>query len=204
MGYIRFENIVKNFGNTQVLKNINLDIEKGQLVTLLGPSGCGKSTLLRLACGLLPPDSGRIIGTENRFSYVFQENRLLPWYTARQNIELVCRRRSAEYWLEAVGLKAFGDTLPSALSGGMRRRVALARALAADGQIYLFDEPFTGLDAERREEIISLIRQYTAGHLCLYTSHDSMEAKKIAAEVLYFTGPPLQPISPLYKNNFDK
>lgn len=201
---LQFLHVSKTFKNLPVLQDFSFCFEQGKSYCLMGPSGCGKSTLLRLACGLLPPDSGRIIGTENRFSYVFQENRLLPWYTARQNIELVCRRRSAEYWLEAVGLKAFGDTLPSALSGGMRRRVALARALAADGQIYLFDEPFTGLDAERREEIISLIRQYTTGHLCLYISHDSLEAEKIAAEVLYFTGPPLQPISPLYKNNFDK
>ena len=101
---LQFLHVSKTFKNLPVLQDFSFCFEQGKSYCLMGPSGCGKSTLLRLACGLLPPDSGRIIGTENRFSYVFQENRLLPWYTARQNIELVCRRRSAEYWLEADGL----------------------------------------------------------------------------------------------------
>mgnify|MGYP002573507062 FL=1 len=189
---LQFLHVSKAFASLSVLQDFSFSFEAGNSYCLMGPSGCGKSTLLRLACGLLQPDSGYITGTENHFSYVFQENRLLPWYTARQNIELVCRRRSADYWLDAVGLKAFADALPETLSGGMRRRIALARALAADGHIYLFDEPFTGLDTERREEIIALIHQYTTEHLCLYTSHDPLEAEKVADQVLNFSGPPLQ------------
>ena len=159
---LQFLHVSKAFASLSVLQDFSFSFEAGNSYCLMGPSGCGKSTLLRLACGLLQPDSGYITGTENHFSYVFQENRLLPWYTARQNIELVCRRRSAAYWL------------------------------AADGYIYLFDEPFTGLDTERREEIIALIHQYTTGHLCLYTSHDPLEAEKVADQVLNFSGPPLQ------------
>lgn len=196
MTQLQFSHVSKKFGSLPVLQDFSHSFAEGQRYCLMSPSGSGKSTLLRLACGLIAPDGGSILGADGKsFSYVFQEDRLLPWYTAKQNIALICRRRTPEDWLEDVGLSAFANALPATLSGGMRRRIAIARALAADGDIYLFDEPFTGLDEELREQIISLIRRYTADRLCLFTSHDAQEAGRVASHILQFDGPPLHLLS---------
>ena len=158
----------------------------------MGPSGCGKSTLLRLACVLLTPDGGRLSGQAQRFSVVFQDNRLLPWYSARENLAVALRRGTPEEWIRQIGLSAFADARPGDLSGGMCRRLAIARALAADGDAYLFDEPFSGLDADNRQKMLRLIRISAEGKLCLFVTHSTEEACEIGGVRLSFSGPPLR------------
>ena len=150
-------------------------------VTVMGPSGGGKTTLLRTVAGLLPPLKGRIEGTEGKkTAFLFQEDRLLPWLSARKNVELAGGAGAAEEWLRAMEIEDM-DMLPEKMSGGMRRRVALARALAFGGDILILDEPFKGLDLELRERIAGRIRG--SAPFILMAAHDPEEARLMGAEI---------------------
>ena len=181
MGYIRFENIVKNFGSTQVLKNINLDIEKGQLVTLLGPSGCGKSTLLRCLAGLETVTSGKIwldgkeiTNVEPRkrdIGMVFQQYSLFPNLTVEKNVAFGLQLKKMQKnqidtkvkeMLEIVGLGDKGKSYPSQLSGGQQQRAALARAIVTEPKVLLLDEPLSAIDALLRKSLQMEIRRIQA------------------------------------------
>jgi NitT/TauT family transport system ATP-binding protein len=167
---IRVEQARKRFGNTvQVLDGLDLDVREGETICVLGPSGCGKTTLLRAMHGLIPLDSGRVeIGGETvtrprrDVAMVFQHFGLFPWKTAWQNVaygvELAGvataeRRRRVERCLEVVRLQGFERSYPYQLSGGMKQRVGLARALALEPRVLLMDEPFGALDAQTREQL---------------------------------------------------
>lgn len=193
MADLTFLNVSKSFNGLPVLENFSYTFREGERYCLMGPSGCGKTTLLRLACGLTNPDAGTISGGMGKCAYVFQEDRLLPWYTVRQNIALVCRRKDADFWIKAVGLDGFADALPTALSGGMRRRAAIARALAADGDFYLFDEAFTGLDTDAKASLYNIVLTHTADKLCLFTSHDPAEAAAVKAICVHLPGKSMYP-----------
>ena len=153
---LRFTGVGKRFDTgTEALAGVDLSVAPGEFVSVVGPSGCGKSTLLRLASGLSDPTSGRIELRSDRIAYVFQDPTLLPWRSALANVELVTelhrmpkaqRRSMARRALETVGLAGFERQLPAHLSGGMRMRVSLARALVLDPDVFLFDEPFGALD----------------------------------------------------------
>ena len=151
------------FGAHRVLCKVNFTLEAGGCVVLTGPSGAGKSTLTRIMTGLLRPQEGSAHLTVRRVGFVFQEPRLLPWRTALQNVLLPCdahqpeARRYALEMLEAVGLGRATSLLPGELSGGMRQRVSLARALAVRPDLLILDEPFTGLDGPLREDMKALI-----------------------------------------------
>ena len=151
------------FGAHTVLRNVNFTLEAGGCVVLTGPSGAGKSTLTRIMTGLLRPQEGSARITVRRVGFVFQEPRLLPWRTALQNVLLPCdahqaeARRYALEMLEAVGLSGAASLLSGELSGGMRQRVSLARALAVRPELLILDEPFTGLDGPLREDMKTLI-----------------------------------------------
>ena len=132
------------YGETRVFDGLELTIPENAILT--APSGSGKTTLLRLIAGLLTPEAGEITGVPERVSFLFQEDRLLPWASALKNVELVCPRARALEMLTALGLEEKADKRPPRLSGGERRRVALARALCADGSLLLLDEPFKGMD----------------------------------------------------------
>ncbi|MBQ3577591.1 MAG: ABC transporter ATP-binding protein [Firmicutes bacterium] len=154
---MKLENITVRYADKLVLDRFSLDIGSG-VTCLSGPSGCGKTTLLRVAAGLLIPDEGTVTGRPSRISFMFQEDRLFPWLTALENIELVCRDRDkALRCLEAVELGSEAGSLPSSLSGGMKRRVALARALAFECGLLLLDEPFKGMDPDLTRRLIPLI-----------------------------------------------
>lgn len=169
---ILVENVSKNFGSFKALDNINLEIRKGSLVSLLGPSGSGKSTLLRAIARLEPPDSGKIWISgedatyksiqERKIGFVFQHYALFKHLTIRENIAFGLKIRKASQnrtkarvreLLELIQLNGLGDRYPSQLSGGQRQRVALARALAVEPQVLLLDEPFGALDAKVRKEL---------------------------------------------------
>jgi len=156
MKYI-LKNISKSFGELTVFRGFNMEVEENKIISILGPSGCGKTTLLNLMSGILKPDSGEIVGFEDkRISYLFQEPRLLKWKTAYENIDFVLkdvmakeeREKSIEKYLKAMDLWEYRNYYPKEMSGGMKQRVAMARAFAYPSDVLLMDEPFNSLDME--------------------------------------------------------
>ncbi|MEM5781240.1 MAG: ATP-binding cassette domain-containing protein, partial [Lawsonibacter sp.] len=146
---ISAERLTLSFGSKEVLKNFSLSLPSSGITALRGPSGCGKTTLLRVLAGLEIPQSGRVAGLDPaQTAFLFQENRLFPWRTVGQHLtDVLPARRQGEspLWLELVELTGEEQTYPAALSGGMGRRLALARCLALSGTLYLLDEPFAGV-----------------------------------------------------------
>jgi NitT/TauT family transport system ATP-binding protein len=194
-------NVSKSFGRVEALRRVTLDIRPNTFVTLVGPSGCGKTTLLRMLNGLITPDDGEIlIGGEaprpgSHMGFVFQSFRLLPWRTIRENVSFPCeiggmaakeRADRADRYLEMVGLKRFADSYPSELSGGMKQRAALARALIAEPQYLLMDEPFASLDAQTREFMqIELMRIWQhRKSIVVFVTHSVDEAVMLSDRIV--------------------
>lgn len=180
------DNLVKRFGEKTVLDHFSCVLPDEGTVFISGRSGAGKTTLLRLLMGLLSPDGGTISGLENRrITAVFQENRLLDNRTVLKNLRLVCPRGTSDKLfsrlLADVGLAGEEQTPVRLLSGGMQRRVALVRALAAPGDVLVLDEPFKGLDEVTKAQAIRLVRQHAPGRLILLVSHDEEEARALNA-----------------------
>ncbi len=201
--------IAKSFGESQVLRNIDLDLAPGEVVALLGPSGCGKTTLLRIAAGLLAASSGRMQIAGNRvvdgsgfnappeargIGMVFQDYAIWPHLSVLENVAFPLRMRKlgrndretrARRALDRVGLSHLSDRLPGTLSGGQQQRVALSRAIVAEPPLVLFDEPLSNLDRELREglalEIGTLLRELRLS--AIYVTHDQSEAFTIADRV---------------------
>ncbi len=172
------------YGDTPILREVSLSLPKSGAVCFTAPSGGGKTTLLRLIAGLEHPQSGTIRCDATRVAVVFQENRLLPWLTAEQNVALACPGEDSLPYLEAVELTEARDKYAAQLSGGMQRRVALARALAFGGDLLLLDEPFTGLDSELRERIAAAVKtRFGTGCIVLIT-HSPEEAALLGAQVV--------------------
>jgi NitT/TauT family transport system ATP-binding protein len=186
-----------------VFTDLNLTVEPGEFVAVLGPSGCGKSTLLNLLSGFLQPDRGtiRIQGETVRpehpsLGYIFQSPQLFPWLSVIDNVRFGLRMDGrldpaaqldkARYYLQVVGLAAVAEHFPHQLSGGMRQRVSLARALATEPKLLLADEPFSALDAMTRrhmnEELLRLREQF--GQTILFITHDIDEAVFLADRVI--------------------
>ena len=174
-----------SYGKVPVFRDFSLEIP-GPSAVLMGPSGCGKTTLLRLVAGLLRPDAGTVRGAEGPVSFLFQEDRLLPWFPAEENVAAVLpkeRRGEAAEWLRRVELPEESlAALPSALSGGQQRRVALARALAYGDGLLILDEPFKGLDAELAKRMIALILEQKRP--LLVSTHSLEEARLLGGTVL--------------------
>ncbi|MFF9567185.1 ABC transporter ATP-binding protein [Streptomyces sp. NPDC014685] len=201
----RITHVSKSFGGPQgqqlVLDDITLDVAPGEFVTLLGASGCGKSTLLNLVAGLDRPTSGSIETPGGRPALMFQEHALFPWLTAGKNIELALRlrgvarperRAEAERLLELVRLGGAYSKRVHELSGGMRQRVAMARALAQDSQLLLMDEPFAALDAITRDVLHDeLTRIWRETNLSvLFVTHNVREAVRLAERVVLLSSRP--------------
>ena len=171
---IRVRDLSLSYGDKAVLEHFSLDIPLDGLTALTGPSGGGKTTLMRMLAGLETPQSGAVTGLDpKRTAFLFQENRLLPWRTAAQHITDVLpreRRGEAAKWLAFAELTGEEDRLPGQLSGGMARRLALARCAALGGDALLLDEPFTGVDQERRGRILD--RLQALGTPVLLASHE--------------------------------
>lgn len=163
---VEMRSVCKRFGKRPVIVDFDFTVDKGEVMGLLGPSGIGKSTLLRMIAGLEKPDVGNIRVRSSHIGFVFQEDRLLPWDTALDNVVLPLRalgmdrlaaREQARFYLERMELAEFEKAYPHELSGGMRQRVSLARALAVAPDILLLDEPFTGLDRELKGTMRGLL-----------------------------------------------
>ena len=207
---LRLAGVSHTYGETEVLRDINLDIPSGQIVCIVGPSGCGKSTLLRMLGGLEQPTSGQVLqlgtppaGCLNPLTYVFQDFALLPWRSVRGNVALVledhsldaaARARIIDDVLARTKLTEFSDALPKQLSGGMKQRVAIARALAVNPAVMLMDEPLSALDSQTREllmdDLISLwTRQpFTA----VYVTHNLAEAVRLGHRIVVLSRRPGQ------------
>ena len=165
-----------------ILKDFSLSLPDGGRLCLQGASGAGKTSVLRLAMGLEKPRRGSVtLASGVRISAVFQEDRLLPGRSALENVALVSSRESAALWLGKFGITD-PDTLPGMLSGGMQRRVALARAMAYGGELLILDEPFKGLDEALREKVIREIRGVFP--LTVVSTHDSSDAEDLNASVI--------------------
>ena len=183
------EQIVRTFGDRNVLDHLDLTIDDDELVVLLGPSGCGKSTLLRLLAGLDKPDGGRIEVPAKR-AVVFQADRLLPWQRVLRNVTLGLRGPDADERarkaLSEVNLAGREKAWPKQLSGGEAQRVALARALVAEPELILLDEPFASLDAITRVRMHDLIRALRIKHHAsmLLVTHDVDEAIALADRIV--------------------
>lgn len=181
---LKLENVSFAYDTTPIVTDVSLTVENGQAVCLFGPSGCGKTTLLRLIAGLETADGGRI-ERPDRVAMVFQENRLAPWLTVRENLQLITDDENAvTAALQAVSLWEDADRYPSELSGGMQRRVALARALAYGGDLLILDEPFNGLDDVLKTKIATALRERFSAAPIVLVTHSTEEAALFHATVI--------------------
>ena len=201
MSLLRIAQVGRRFPTgTEALRDVNITIEAGDFVALLGPSGCGKSTLLRLIAGLDAPDTGALhwgdgAPAPGEIGYVFQDATLLPWATAAENVFLPLRLRGiawaaasaeVEAALARVGLAGFAGARPRELSGGMRMRVSIARALVGRPRLLLMDEPFAALDEFTRhalqDDMLALWRD--AGCTVVFVTHSIYEASFLARRIV--------------------
>jgi NitT/TauT family transport system ATP-binding protein len=209
MPLLELKNVSKSFphakGNLQVLDAMTFGVDEGQLIAIVGPSGCGKSTMLRIINGLTPPTTGQVLykdrqvdGINLECALVFQSFALMPWLTVKANVELglearglppaACEQRSSIY-IDKVGLDGFEEAYPRELSGGMKQRVGLARALAVEPRVLLMDEPFSALDAltaiTLREELLEIWQSPDMPvHTIIMVTHIIEEAVELADRIL--------------------
>ncbi|MEB2870395.1 ABC transporter ATP-binding protein [Pseudomonas rhizosphaerae] len=180
----------KAFGDTLVLRDVELQLQPSEVVSLLGPSGCGKSTLLRIAAGLDRDYSGELNSAGESVAFVFQEPRLMPWLDVARNIGFHDDARYDKAWvgqlIDEVGLSGFAQALPKALSGGMAQRVAIARGLYSRPKVLLLDEPFSAVDAFTRMKLQDLLLDLARRHdiALLLVTHDVDEALYLSDRVL--------------------
>ena len=205
---LEFRGVSKAFGAYTAVRDVNLSVAEGEFITLVGPSGCGKSTLLNMVAGLFPATQGSVTyrgqevsGINSRVGYMTQADHLLPWRTVEGNIRIpleIAGLSRAEInakvseLVALVGLKGFEKNYPNQLSGGMKKRTALARLLAYDPETLLFDEPFAALDAQLRLKMQMELRRI-AGQLkktILFVTHDLDEAVALADRCVVFEGRP--------------
>ena len=198
---VSVKGIYKNYGDVEALRDMSLDFPKGQLTSLLGPSGCGKTTLLKIIAGLLAPNQGEVyvngqIVTEpgpDR-AFVFQDFALMPWASVLRNVAFGLELRKvpkserediARKYIKDVGLDGFENSFPHELSGGMRQRVGLARALSVDSPVLLMDEPFSAVDEQTRrkfqEDLLQLVKEESKTFI--FVTHSIEEAVYVSDQV---------------------
>ena len=192
---IKLENITLRYGGKLVLDRFSLELPGRGFTALSGPSGCGKTTLLRVLAGLAAPECGTVSGIDPaRTAFLFQEDRLLPWRTVRQHIADVlprARRGEVGKWLAFAEMEGEGDACPAGLSGGMARRLALARCAALGGELLLLDEPFAGVDPARTARMLERLRALDVP--VVLASHQS-QVLSACERMIALDGPPPVPI----------
>ncbi len=193
------KNIYKSYGEKEVIQNLSLDLPESGSVCFFGKSGIGKSTIFNIIAGLEKPDSGQILGlNDKKIAYVFQDDRLIKWLSTFENVSAVLKTKDklektkcVKYWLEKFGLLEYTDAKPNKLSGGMKRKLAIARALAFDGDIILFDEPFKGLDDNTKKSVVDVIKQHSNDKLLIFITHDMGEIFSLSGTVYHFKEMPI-------------
>ena len=198
---VSVKGIYKNYGDVEALRDMSLDFPKGQLTSLLGPSGCGKTTLLKIIAGLLIPNQGEVYVNDQIVTepgpdraFVFQDFALMPWASVIRNVAFGLELRKvakserediARKYIKQVGLDGFENSFPHELSGGMRQRVGLARALSVDSQVLLMDEPFSAVDEQTRrkfqEELLQLVKN--ENKTFIFVTHSIEEAVYVSDQV---------------------
>jgi NitT/TauT family transport system ATP-binding protein len=205
---LSLQDVGKRFGANTAVEGVTLNVAAGTFVSFVGPSGCGKSTLLNIIAGLTPPTGGRVevfgellTGINRRASYMFQQDALLPWKTVLGNIQFGLTMRgqngreaqeNAQAWLERVGLVGFGNHYPYQLSGGMRKRAAMAQCWIVHPDLILMDEPFSALDVHTRLRMESeILGLWTgSGQTVVFVTHDLEEAIALSDHVWLLSAGP--------------
>lgn len=219
---VKFTGMTKRFvtadgGTYTAVQDVDLEVPRARFVAVVGPTGCGKSTLLNTAAGLMSPSSGTVhidgellTGINNRAAYMFQQDALLPWRSVLDNVTLGLRVRGVaaaerehlgREWLERVGLGTFASAYPHQLSGGMRKRVAVAQTWIVDPDFFFMDEPFSSLDVQTRQLMEDeLLRLWTgSGKTVLFVTHDLDEAISLSDEVVLLSAGPASSIVGTYR-----
>lgn len=185
---IVMEKLTKSYGQKLALPPFSCRVEPGEIVCLLGQSGCGKTTLLRLLLGLEAPTGGTVTGLPDRISAVFQEDRLCPAFSAVTNVSLALGRQVPREDIVALLVElGLGDALQKPvreLSGGMQRRVAIARSLLCPADLFVMDEPFKGLDEDTRRQVMDTVLARTGGKTLLVVTHDPEEAAYLGGRIV--------------------
>ncbi len=212
MKMVEVKNVSYSFDeNTSVIGDVSFDVEKDEFVSLIGPSGCGKSTLLRIIAGLIKPSGGKVLymgkkveGTNNGMSFVFQDFALLPWLTNLENVKLGCSglilsekeaEKKSSVLLDNLGLTGFENSYPNVLSGGMKQRVGIARALVSNPRVLLMDEPFSSLDELTAETLRSDILYHLKNknlpvNAVVMVTHNVEEAIELSDKVVILSKKP--------------
>jgi NitT/TauT family transport system ATP-binding protein len=199
---VELSQVSKSFGPLQVIHRLDLTIDRQDVISLIGPSGCGKSTTLRVIAGLEQVDMGMVKRRFSQPAFVFQEPRLLPWQTALENIQFVLydrvpdreeRQRIVNHYLELMGLEKFARFYPAQLSGGMKKRVSIARALAIEPDLILMDEPLSDLDLPLRLLLIENLRRILIedSRTVVYVTHDIRDALLLSHNIYVLTAKPM-------------
>ncbi len=183
---IKLLNINKAFENVNVLNSFSLSINDGETIALMGKSGEGKTTILNIIAGIIKADSGDITGVPKNISMVFQENRLLNEFSGLDNIVHTCGSSPDEIikHFKLVGLDGWEKNPVNEYSGGMKRRVAIVRAIIAKSDLILLDEPFKGLDLDTKSKVINYVREHIGDRICIIVTHDELEADMLKANRL--------------------
>ena len=176
---MKLENITKSFNGKEIISEFTRDIPNGKITYIMGASGIGKTTLLRIIAGLDTDFSGNI-EKSGKIAYVFQEPRLFPALTVKENVEIVGGTNDSKDILSTVELDGCENMMPNELSGGMKMRLSIARALYSDADIYLMDEPFSALDDETKNRIVPKIFDFLKGKTVIIVSHSLDEAASYA------------------------
>ena len=219
---VSVSNLSKNYGEVEALRDMSLEFPRGQLTSLLGPSGCGKTTLLKIIAGLLEPSSGTVKvngetvkGPGPDRAFVFQDFALMPWASVLKNVSFGLEMRGiakadreeiARNYIEEVGLQGFEHSFPHELSGGMRQRVGLARALAVDADVLLMDEPFSAVDEQTRrkfqEDLLELVNN--KNKTFIFVTHSIEEAVYVSDQIAILLPRPSRVSEIIRPSNFKK
>lgn len=181
---IKINNLSKKYGDKKIFENLSAELNTDGVLIIRGKSGFGKTTLIRMIAGLEKPDSGEIIKPGCNISFMFQEDRLIPFVSVLKNLTAVSDKKTAVKYLEMLGLENELDSPPSSLSGGMQRRVSLARALCFDSKLVILDEPFKGLDEKLKADICTLIKKESKSRDFIIVSHDTKDSELLGGKVI--------------------
>ena len=185
---IILKNITKKYGEKTVLDHFSCVFRGGETTCIMGQSGCGKSTLLNILMGFEPADGGEILNMPKKLSAVFQENRLCEEFSAMANIRMVTGKTRSEAeirkHLTLLGLEESLHKPVRAFSGGMKRRTAIARAVLFESELLFMDEPFKGLDADTKEQVMQYVMEYTKGKTLVVVTHDEEECKTLGGALI--------------------
>ena len=190
---LKIDNLTVKYGKQTVIEELSYVFEDGKHYAIVGPSGIGKTTLINTLSGLIKPKDGSIISDHQKPTYIFQEPRLFPWLNALDNILLVCKDKEKAMSLLSRLLDEDGveNKFPDELSGGMKQRIAIARALAYDSDIVFMDEPFKGLDEEMHNDVRSFVFDSLRGKTVIMITHD-VEDTKYCHKILKMDGHPVK------------